>query len=106
MATPIAQVDATNGLPENNPRMFSDSIGDRNTSSRTTTIGSHKPSNKIQPWKTAKSNGRHEAPGSQAYGFRKGEVIELLGNAGNFFSEGNWEIEHDTHKSETAETKI
>jgi hypothetical protein len=34
----------------------------------------------------------------QVYGFKKGEVMEILGNAGNFFAHGDWEVEHDTSK--------
>jgi hypothetical protein len=37
----------------------------------------------------------------QRYGFKKGEIIELAGNAGNFFAHDKWQIECESSASES-----
>jgi hypothetical protein len=51
---------------------------------------------KTQPWKKVWPNQKQTGTQMQVYGFKKGEVMEILGNAGNFFAHGGWEVEHDT----------
>jgi hypothetical protein len=53
---------------------------------------------KAQPWKKIWPNAKPAGTQMQVYGFKKGEVMEILGNAGNFFAHGDWEVEHDTSK--------
>jgi hypothetical protein len=63
---------------------------------------------KRQPWKEIWPNHKQAGTQMQVYGFKKGEVMEILGNAGNFFARGRWEVEHDTLsriESETAGSK-
>src|SRR5277367_1359064 len=51
---------------------------------------------KAQPWKKIWPNAKPAGTQMQVYGFKKGEVMEILGNAGNFFAHGDWVVEHDT----------
>jgi len=63
---------------------------------------------KVQPWKKVWPNHKQAGTQMQVYGFKKGEVMEILGNAGNFFAHGDWEVEHDTLSridSEAAKSK-
>lgn len=53
---------------------------------------------KAQPWRRIWPNAKPAGVQMPVYGFKKGEVMEILGNAGNFFAHGDWEIEHDTSK--------
>jgi|SRR5277367_2757701 len=53
---------------------------------------------KAQPWKKIWPNAKPAGTQMQVYGFKKGEVMEILGNAGNFFAHGDWEVERDTSK--------
>jgi len=51
---------------------------------------------KKQPWRKVWPNDKRAGTQMQVYGFKKGEVMEILGNAGNFFAHGDWVVEHDT----------
>jgi hypothetical protein len=68
-----------------------------------------KVAGKMQPWKKVWPNNRLAGTQMQVYGFKKGEVMEILGNAGNFFAHGHWEVEYDTlscKDSEAAKSEI
>ena len=60
--------------------------------------------NKAQPWKKIWPSAKPAGTQMQVYGFKKGEVMEILGNAGNFFAHGDWELEHDTSKGPESKT--
>lgn len=48
---------------------------------------------KAQPWLAVFPNPKPDASQARRYGFKKGEVIQIAGNAGNFFAHGNWKLE-------------
>ena len=56
---------------------------------------------KFQPWRAVFPNVNPDPSQMRRYGFKKGEVMELAGNAGNFFAHDNWKIE-----CESTATKI
>ena len=56
---------------------------------------------KDRPWRRVFPNPNPDPSQMQRYGFKKGERIELAGNAGNFFAHDKWQIECESSASES-----
>jgi hypothetical protein len=56
---------------------------------------------KARPWRAVFPNPNPDPSQMQRYGFKKGEIIELAGNAGNFFAHDKWQIECESSASES-----
>jgi hypothetical protein len=97
MSTPIKDngVD-TSQLPT------ADDISTHSSASVENTEGGR--ASKAQPWKKVWPNNKQTGTQMQVYGFKKGEIMEILGNAGNFFTHGEWELEYDTSQESDSKT--
>ncbi|KIN00675.1 hypothetical protein OIDMADRAFT_19603 [Oidiodendron maius Zn] len=49
-----------------------------------------------QPWRAVWPQPLPEGRPMQYYGFKKGERMNVPGNAGDFFAHGNWTVEFET----------
>lgn len=92
----MSAINTNESLEMSHPTPGNDGNKPQSSSSVENTEG--RRANKAQPWKRIWPNAKPAGTQMQVYGFKKGEVMEILGNAGNFFAHGDWEVEHDTSK--------
>ena len=71
-------------------------------SARADQPASHVPT-KAQPWRSVFPNKFPDQSQMRRYGYRKGQVMELAGNAGNFFTDGRWVVECESVASKNQE---
>jgi hypothetical protein len=56
---------------------------------------------KRRPWRAVFPNPNPDPSQARKYGFKKGEVINIAGNAGNFFAHDKWQIESQSSAAES-----
>lgn len=75
----------------------------RDTDVAHTVVPALDPANKpkARPWVAVFPNRNPDPSQMQRYGFKKGEVMQVAGNAGNFFAHDHWQIECESSAPES-----